>query len=96
MQILKFASEFRDACATRQNEARRAPWDVGHNRERMARFVRAAETGVCGASALTRIVSPDRQVEFDRSSSSMAHNQADPGRLEAAQVVKEFVEQDIQ
>ena len=40
-------------------------------------------------------VSPDRQVEFDRSSSSMAH-QADPGRLEAAQAVKEFVEQDIQ
>ncbi|MBV8422711.1 MAG: hypothetical protein JOZ26_22140 [Hyphomicrobiales bacterium] len=39
-------------------------------------------------------VSPDRQVEFDRSSSSMAHNQADPGRLEAAQAVK-FVEQDI-
>jgi hypothetical protein len=41
-------------------------------------------------------VSPDRQVDFDRSSSSMAHNQTDPGRLEAAQAVKEFVEQDIQ
>jgi hypothetical protein len=41
-------------------------------------------------------VSPDRQVEFDRSSSSRAHNQADPGRLEATQAVKGFVQQDIQ
>jgi hypothetical protein len=41
-------------------------------------------------------VSPDRQVEFDRSSSPMAHNQADPGRLEATQAAKEFVEQEIQ
>jgi hypothetical protein len=32
MQVLKFASEFRDVC-----RSTRAPWDVGPNRERMAR-----------------------------------------------------------
>jgi hypothetical protein len=41
-------------------------------------------------------VSPDRQVEFDRSSSPIALNEGDPGRLEATQAVKEFVEQEIQ
>jgi len=41
-------------------------------------------------------VSPDRQVEFDRSSSPIALNEGDPGRLEAMQAVKEFVEQEIQ
>ena len=41
-------------------------------------------------------VSPDRQVEFDRSSSSMALNEGDRGCLEAMQAVKEFVEQEIQ
>src|SRR5260370_25750331 len=34
-------------------------------------------------------VSPDRQVEFDRSSSPMALNEGDRGRLEATQAVKE-------
>jgi hypothetical protein len=41
-------------------------------------------------------VSPDRQVEFDRSSSPTALNEGDRGRLEAGQAVKEFVEQEIQ
>ena len=41
-------------------------------------------------------VSPDRQVEFDHSSSPIALNEADPARLEATQAVKEFVEQEIQ
>jgi hypothetical protein len=42
-------------------------------------------------------VFPNRQVEFDRSSSpTTALNEADPGRLEATQTVKEFVEQEIQ
>jgi hypothetical protein len=40
-------------------------------------------------------VFPDRQVEFDRSSSPTALNERDPGRLEATQAVKEFVEQEI-
>ena len=40
-------------------------------------------------------VSPDRQVEFDRSSSPVARNEGDPGRLKATQAVKEFVEQEI-
>jgi hypothetical protein len=41
-------------------------------------------------------VSPDRQVEFDHSSSPIALNEGDPARLEATQAVKEFVEQEIQ
>jgi hypothetical protein len=41
-------------------------------------------------------ISPDRQVEFERSSSPMALNEGDPGRLEATQAVKEFVDQEIQ
>ena len=41
-------------------------------------------------------MSPDRQVEFDRSSSPTALNEGDRGRLEAGQAVKEFVEQEIQ
>ena len=40
-------------------------------------------------------VSPDRQIEFDRSSSPTALNEQDPGRLEATEAVKEFVEQEI-
>jgi|SRR5215471_16507166 len=40
-------------------------------------------------------VSPDRQIEFDRSSSPAAINEQDPGRLEATEAVKEFVEQEI-
>ena len=40
-------------------------------------------------------VSSDRQIEFDRSSSPAALNEGDPGRLEATEAVKEFVEQDI-
>jgi len=41
-------------------------------------------------------ISPDRQVEFDRSSSPAALNEGDRGRLEETQAVKEFVEQEIQ
>jgi hypothetical protein len=41
-------------------------------------------------------ISPDRRVEFERGSSPMAINEGDPGRLEATQAVKEFVEQEIQ
>ena len=37
-------------------------------------------------------ISPDRQLEFDRSSSPTALNEGDRGRLEATQAVKEFVE----
>ena len=39
-------------------------------------------------------ISPDRQLEFDRSSSPTALNEGDRGRLEATQAVKEFVEQE--
>jgi hypothetical protein len=39
-------------------------------------------------------VLPDRQVEFDRSSSPAALTEGDPGRVEATQAVKEFVEQE--
>jgi hypothetical protein len=41
-------------------------------------------------------VFPDRQVEFDHSSSPTAINEGDPGRLAATQAVKEFVQQEIQ
>jgi hypothetical protein len=39
-------------------------------------------------------VLPDQQVEFDRSSSPAALTEGDPGRVEATQAVKEFVEQE--
>ena len=64
----------------------------------------------CGAVVMTRIIKgfavdwgehiywfnvlPDRQVEFDRSSSPAALTKGDPGRVEATQAVKEFVEQE--
>ena len=41
-------------------------------------------------------ISPDRQVQFERSSSPMVLNEGDHGRLEATQAVKEFIEQEIQ
>jgi hypothetical protein len=41
------------------------------------------------------VFSPDRQIEFDRSSSPAALNEGDPGRLEATEAVKEFVEKEI-
>ena len=41
-------------------------------------------------------ISADRRVEFERGSSPMTLNEGDPGRREATQAVKEFVEQESQ